>query len=251
MIPRILGSLLALAALLVPQVASSHIVFLSPNGDEVYSAGDVVHIRWCIAISHTLENWDLWYDTAQPGVTTSCVNASGDFQVIALDVAPTCTEAGGGLCFLDPDPPCCMDYFWTVPEGIDSDQVKIKVRMDNAGTDYYDVSDAPFTITPATTSPLVSGPSAFALAQNEPNPFFPDTRISFVLDPGKAAARLAVFDVRGALVRTLVDGVLSAGPHTVEWDGVDDAGAPVGSGIYFYRLEAGARVETRKMVRMR
>jgi flagellar hook assembly protein FlgD len=57
-----------------------------------------------------------------------------------------------------------------------------------------------------------------------------------------------VFDTRGHLVKTLVDGVEEAGTHRKTWDGRDDSGAAASSGIYFYRLRAGSQVESRKML---
>ena len=248
MIAKSVGLLLALVAVALPQAAPAHIVILSPNGGEVYTAGEVVQIRWCIAVAHSLQNWDIRYNPALPGVNTACGNVTGGFTEIALDVPPTCTAAGGGICFLNPDPPCCMDYFWTVPDGIDSDQVKIKIKMDNSGTDYFDLSDAPFTITSSTSSPLVADGATFVLEQNEPNPFAAATRISFSLERESPSVRLTVHDVRGALVKTLVLEGKPAGRHAVTWEGVDETGGPVGSGIYFYRLQDQGRVETRKMI---
>jgi hypothetical protein len=88
---------------------------------------------------------------------------------------------------------------------------------------------------------------AATLAQNYPNPFNPSTMISFEL-PSRTHALLRVYDVRGTLVRTLVDENLPAGPQTAVWDGADDHGAPAASGVYFYRLEAGPAPVTRRMV---
>lgn len=94
---------------------------------------------------------------------------------------------------------------------------------------------------------------AARLDPNAPNPFNPVTRIRFAIPDGPTDARevrvkLRVFDARGALVRTLVDGFLPAGAHTVTWRGVDDRGRSVASGLYFYRLEAGAFQAARKML---
>jgi hypothetical protein len=72
-----------------------------------------------------------------------------------------------------------------------------------------------------------------------PNPFNPSTRLRFEL-PVAGPARLAIVDVAGRHVRTIVDGVLDAGPQERSWDGRDDAGTSVGSGVYFARLQSGA-----------
>jgi hypothetical protein len=86
-----------------------------------------------------------------------------------------------------------------------------------------------------------------SLAQNEPNPFNPSTTIRFET-AAKDHVQLAVYDANGQLVRTLVDDVRPLGKHEVTWDGRSNAGNPVGSGVYFYRLVAGKFSESRKMV---
>jgi hypothetical protein len=85
-------------------------------------------------------------------------------------------------------------------------------------------------------------PTEFALSQNYPNPFNPSTEISFSL-PNASDVKLEVYNVMGQKVAVVVDEYLQAGEHTALWD----AGS-FSSGVYFYRLEAGEFVETRKMV---
>ncbi len=93
-------------------------------------------------------------------------------------------------------------------------------------------------------------PARFALHQNLPNPFNPSTRIDFELGE-PASATLAIYDIAGRLVRTLVDGELPAGAHSALWEGRSERGEEAASGIYFYRLRAGSFTETRKMVLLR
>jgi len=90
-------------------------------------------------------------------------------------------------------------------------------------------------------------PGATALYPNHPNPFNPQTTIRYDLHEA-AHATLAVYAVNGTRVRTLVSRDLPAGSYEVPWDGTDARGARVASGVYFYRLEAGAFRRTRKMV---
>ena len=90
----------------------------------------------------------------------------------------------------------------------------------------------------------------FYLAQNQPNPFNPDTRIWFGLS-GAAHVRLVIYDVTGRLVRVLVDGTLPSGLHEARWDGLNDRENPVASGCYFYQLTTGSLVERRRMVLLR
>lgn len=93
-------------------------------------------------------------------------------------------------------------------------------------------------------------PIAYALAQNYPNPFNPVTTIMFEMRE-KGAVTIRIYDVAGRLVRTLVDGMREAGPNTVTWEGKNDAGSSVASGVYFYRMEAKDFIRTRKIVLLR
>jgi len=96
-------------------------------------------------------------------------------------------------------------------------------------------------------SSYAESPDIFLLHQNTPNPFNPSTTISFDL-PQSGPVRLTVYSVSGQKVRELVNGRLSAGRRSVIWDGRDDAGMPVSSGVYLYRLEANGRAESRQML---
>lgn len=84
------------------------------------------------------------------------------------------------------------------------------------------------------------------LKSNWPNPFNPSTSISFSMRQG-GHVRLQVFNARGQLVKTLVDETVTAGDHAVVWDGRDNRGSSVGSGIYFSRLQVGNEIQTRRM----
>lgn len=90
-------------------------------------------------------------------------------------------------------------------------------------------------------------PAVARLEQNAPNPFNPGTTIAFTVPAGGASVRLDVVDLEGRLVRTLVDGARPEGRQTVTWDGLGRDGKPAAAGVYLYRLQAGAHVETRKM----
>lgn len=90
-------------------------------------------------------------------------------------------------------------------------------------------------------------PSAFTLEQNYPNPFNPSTEIRLTL-PTAAHAELTIYNTTGQAVAHLIDGPLSPGTHHVTWNGCDDHGRPVATGVYYYRLAAADHVETKKMV---
>ncbi len=90
-------------------------------------------------------------------------------------------------------------------------------------------------------------PASFRLFQNFPNPFNPQTTISFELQVGQAVT-LTVFDMQGREVRQLVSDVLPAGQHAVIWDALNQKGNPAASGAYYYRLSMQDVQKTRKMI---
>ncbi len=93
-------------------------------------------------------------------------------------------------------------------------------------------------------------PEGLGLTTLMPNPFTESTRISFSL-AGPEAVTLTVYNVLGKLVRTLVNDIRLGGQHTVGWDGRDDAGVRVASGVYMYALEAGSSRDARSVVVVR
>ena len=92
------------------------------------------------------------------------------------------------------------------------------------------------------------------LYQNHPNPFNPITTIPFTVpgkEGGQSAVNLAIYDVRGSRIRTLVEGPFPTGRHSVQWDGRNQRGEQVSSGMYFVQLRTGGTRATRKMVLLR
>ncbi len=95
--------------------------------------------------------------------------------------------------------------------------------------------------------PGSAAPTNFVLEQNYPNPFNPSTTIRYSLE-GKTKVRLRIYNVLGQVVSTLVDDEEIAGTHTILWNGTSSFGVNVSTGIYFYRIEAGNFVQTKKMI---
>jgi hypothetical protein len=93
-------------------------------------------------------------------------------------------------------------------------------------------------------------PTFSMLKQNYPNPFNPETSISFNM-PLQGSANLSIYNVKGQLVKTLLNGSIDAGDHRLVWTGVDNNGSSVASGLYYYKLNANGRTETRKMMLMK
>lgn len=96
----------------------------------------------------------------------------------------------------------------------------------------------------------LGGPGHFELRPAYPNPFNPDTRIQFSL-PERERVRLEIFNDSGQKVKTLINRVLEAGVHDVIWFGENDQGQSLPSGVYFYRIEAGKKLASRRVVLIR
>lgn len=109
------------------------------------------------------------------------------------------------------------------------------------------VTDMDFNSIYMTNNSVNNLPTEYSLSQNYPNPFNPSTEIAFSL-PNASEVKLDIFNIKGQLVKTVVNGKYDAGSYTVEWDSRDERGNQVSSGIYLYRLTAGEFTETRKMI---
>jgi hypothetical protein len=116
-------------------------------------------------------------------------------------------------------------------------------------TYWYELEDIAFDGTtkmhgPISVVPQQVLPAEFGLSQNVPNPFNPQTTIAYQL-PEASEVRLTVCNAAGQVVQVLLDAAMEAGAYRVTWDA-----RGFGSGVYLIRLEAGAFVETRKMVKI-
>ena len=94
---------------------------------------------------------------------------------------------------------------------------------------------------------FMATPLTYALDQNFPNPFNPETRIYFEV-PQQHNIQLVIYNMMGQQIRTLVDEAYSAGRHVVNWDGRDNGGIKVPSGMYVYRIKAGDYIDHKKMM---
>jgi len=102
--------------------------------------------------------------------------------------------------------------------------------------------------TDLTTTPL---PETFELSQNFPNPFNPSTEIKFTVEKDELVS-LNIYDIQGRLVSSLIDNSFySAGSYKKNWDGKNQYGTQVPSGMYLYKLESSNQIITRKMVLMK
>ena len=126
----------------------------------------------------------------------------------------------------------------TLPPG---DYIAFVAPSDFTGVDCSSIWYGTLNCNPqAVNDPVL--PAEFSLSQNYPNPFNPTTAISYAV-PRNSRVSLRVYNLNGETVATLVDGMVDAGTHTVEFNGADLA-----SGVYFYTLNAGQFTETKKMI---
>jgi hypothetical protein len=172
---------------------------------------------------------------AVPGADTYRLQFATDFQFTALlvdDSTLVATSKTVGPLDLG------KQYYW-------------RVNAKNiAGTSSF---SAAFNFKVTTTDVITPGemPKEFSLSQNYPNPFNPTTSIQFGL-PVRSSVTMEIYNILGVKVRTLIRGeVMNAGFHQMEWNGKDDAGAAVTSGVYMYRINAGTFQVTKKMMMLK
>ncbi|MCK9997377.1 MAG: T9SS type A sorting domain-containing protein, partial [Candidatus Krumholzibacteria bacterium] len=193
------------------------IIAFSKDGEGIFCYGDDSHQM--VAICDIYGN--------EGGDQLCGVDTGGNFSEDPL----FCDMAAGNL-YLDEESPCLI--------GVDP---------------YYFVIGAnglgDCSVAPVDDSDLARHSASGVLGQNHPNPFNPITIIPFELQkPGHSALR--IFDLAGRHVINLLGGeMLGAGPHEVIWNGRDEAGNSVSSGVYFYRLDIQDFSETRRMVLMK
>ncbi len=120
-------------------------------------------------------------------------------------------------------------------------------RINPSGTIVFSAGADIWLADPVPVSAVPGGNESADLLRNDPNPFNPSTQIRFAVPVGGAQVRLAVFDLAGHRVRILMDEFRAEGSCRRHWDGRDDTGTEVASGIYFALLEAGGTTVCRKM----
>lgn len=165
---------------------------------------------------------------------------------LSLNGGTSYTVSLGTVYGVSPGPPRTLSFFVETAWG--TAQAKVRATARSGATSATGTSDSLFLIqSPVGVELVGAGISPrLALEQNRPNPFNPITSIGFEL-PKAGRATMRVFSIQGALVRTLVDGVMPAGRYRATWDGRDDQGHPVGSGLYLTELKADGHRLTRKL----
>ncbi|NQV17955.1 MAG: SBBP repeat-containing protein [Armatimonadetes bacterium] len=157
------------------------------------------------------------------------------------------------------------NWLWATQAGAGSDDSGYEITIDNAGNCYV-TGNFRETATFGSHSLTSSGENDIFVAKlnssvyaeneiipteirlsNYPNPFNPTTTISFSI-PAESHTEISIYNIKGQKIKTLISNQLSAGEHSVVWDGKDDYGNKVSSGVYLYKLKAGDFQRVRKMI---
>lgn len=207
-------------ALLITTVAATatraHVALDYPVGGEVFNQGDIIDVQWHIVIPHNLLNWDLYFSD-DGGII---------WQAIELNL-----------------PSEQLNYLWIVP-GVATTQGRIKIIMDNSGSDYEDQSGDFIIVVPTDIHEEWNQglPKGYKLNDNYPNPFNAATVIEFGL-PETGRVTIEIYDLLGRKVQTLVNEIKQRGTHKTTFDANE-----LKSGVYFYRFQAGDVIETKRML---
>lgn len=213
---------------------------INPVNDRVnllYRAGPVVGTKAWMGEIDTIATTEIELELE--------INAANDFQTIQIY---------RNAVFYDSELVSGNDLTWTYLDTVPTDpgDYYYHLRIIQADQDATWTSPIWFHVDTSVPTDVATGsvPGVLALHENSPNPFNPTTQIRFDV-PKRGRVSLEVYDISGRLVRTLVDQALEEGTHTATWTGTDNIGNEVGSGLYFYRISAGGKTISKKMMLMR
>jgi|GEM_PF-720155 len=209
--------------------------------------------------------WDFAGATLQNNQLQAPLRAMGTYAVLADATPPHLEEVeengaewlfswsdqGSGVgaieLTLDQEPLPVSSYTW------DGTHLHLSTHALPSGQLAIEVKDRAGNVTSLSKTVVAgSAPATSLLGQNYPNPFNPSTIIPLFVPTGASPhVQLDIFNATGQRIRQLVDRALSPGAHKLVWDAHDEAGQPVSSGLYFYRLQMGSTIKTHKMTLMR
>ncbi|MFQ6094075.1 MAG: FlgD immunoglobulin-like domain containing protein, partial [bacterium] len=200
---------------------------------------DYVEVEWTTGLEVDIAGFNLYRSEVE----------DGEYVRINEDLIPAqgSEVAGATYSYTDADVEMGKTYYYKL-EAIDVAE----------NSTWHGPISVTLGVTEVAEEPSVPVPDVFALVQNYPNPFNVETDIRYQIpgegrgtrDEGRKATfvYLKIYNVLGQEVRTLVDEEKGPGYYSVHWDGKDNSGADVTSGIYFYRITAGKWTDTKKMV---
>jgi hypothetical protein len=195
-----------------------------------------------VDVEHGVENYT---------VTWSLVEPEGDLTWVSLFVNATPTLDGNEVLLPTPmNTPGAQGFAAINSAELEPGTYWVYCSITDGGTvtGSWSLGTISFFETSTAVPPTASaGPLATRVLPAYPNPFNPSTSLRLELaQAGHVAWR--IFDVRGGLVRTLLDGELAAGRYVRSWDGADAAGRPVASGVYYAVVDAPQRVGQQKLL---
>jgi hypothetical protein len=202
---------------------NSFVLQFPAGGDTLANVTDPIHFVW--KKSEDIDEDSLSYTIRiyGPNLDTTISN-----------IADTTVEFSGNGVFIK-----SSTYTWKVDVSDGTDSIACNDSFTFVTPNFVSVKDKVNQI-----------PEQFSLYQNYPNPFNPTTTIRFDL-PNQARVVLKIYNILGHEVRTLVSGVVSAGSHSYNWEGKNQSGKDVSSGIYLYRIEADSFSKTMKLLLLR
>ncbi|MEW6411618.1 MAG: S8 family serine peptidase [Candidatus Zixiibacteriota bacterium] len=185
----------------------------------------------------------LGFQALMNGETKTGFDATQLYDLISATTSMSSASAGGDMMFASSSGPFIIDQQKSI-------NVVVALVSGHSMIQLYENvrrAQSIYELSSSLAGDDSSLPRSMKLYQNYPNPFNPTTRIAFSLSEAGETS-LEIFNVIGQKVRSLHSGHLTAGLHQFEWDGTDEYGHRVASGVYFYRLESHSATDTRKMV---
>ena len=203
-------------------------------GDGVYRSISPIPVELTVV---TPNGGEVWLIGTQQDIVWESQNISYVSIELSIDSGATCTVIVDSLVNTG-------IYTWTVSAPALSKNCLIRIN-DLNDVNVFDMSDSVFTIDQVTSLEDKNLPKTYALYLNYPNPFNPFTSISYSI-PKTSLTKLIVYDILGREIKTLVNEEKLPGNYEIEFNASD-----LSSGIYFYRLQTGNFIETKKMVLMK
>jgi hypothetical protein len=209
-----------------------------PNMFEVTSGMDHIHLNW----PNFAESWP---NFAGYQIYRAIINPDTTYELIA-------TLPPGSLQYDDTTALLGFNYYYYLVTFDDGSTNNIQPGVPLVSSKFYTMTNLPSYLG---ANAIGNGENtqhagSYRLEQNYPNPFNPTTQISYTI-PKTNRVDLSIYDLLGRRVRTLVHRVQNSGSYTVEWDGKNDFGTQVASGIYVYSLTAGKFKQSRRMILLR
>jgi hypothetical protein len=234
------------------------------DGYQVYGPNGFIFPKYSLQIKFDSHN-DLWINQGyEKGVNVIDLNSFGSVKGKVYEPNEAPFEKATVSIYIDDGTELQsisdMDgsfYFPYVPQsdsinissrGLSNNEVVLINKVISVTAKDTTLCDFKFSV--LVTGIEESTPISFSLFPNYPNPFNPSTTIEFKL-PSSGNASLIVYDIMGRKVRELVSGQVTAGLRSVLWDGRDDSGRSVSSGVYFARLTMGKSMAVKKMLLMK